>query len=337
MLPAKNTLVEITDCPIDKVPAMVSNLTQPVIFRDLVEHWPMVKSAKQSLTAAQQYLLQFYQQATVTAFTAQPKERGRIFYNEDLSGFNFSRERSQLDQVINKIQQHTQDALPPAFYVGSTSVEQCLPGFKQDNDLPLGSLKSMNNIWLGNQTRVAAHYDGLDNLACVAAGRRRFTLFAPDQVENLYIGPLDFTPAGQPISLVDFHQPDFAKYPKFKQALKHAQIAELGPGDALFIPAMWWHQVEGLASFNVLINYWWSEIPSYLASPNGALHHALLSLRDLPKQQRQAWQGLFDYYIFNADEHSKQHIPQQRRALLEDLDETSARRLRSMIINSLNR
>ncbi|MFX7984900.1 cupin-like domain-containing protein, partial [Acinetobacter baumannii] len=88
----------------------------------------------------------------------------------------------------------------------------------------------------------------------VAAGRRRFTVFPPEQLPNLYLGPLDPTPAGQPVSLVDFHQPDFERFPRFRDALAAGEAAELAPGDAVYIPSMWFHHVEGLAPVNLLIN-----------------------------------------------------------------------------------
>src|SRR5690606_11713964 len=134
------------------------------------------------------------------------------------------------------------------------------------------------SVWVGNRTRIAAHQDVPDNIACVAVGHRRFTVFPPEQLRNLYIGPLDLTPAGQAVSLVDFAAPDHARFPRFAEALRHAQVAELGPGDAIFIPSLWWHHVEGLDSFNVLLNYWWRRTPDYLDSPMNALMLALMSV-----------------------------------------------------------
>jgi ribosomal protein L16 Arg81 hydroxylase len=193
------------------------------------------------------------------------------------------------------------------------------------------------SVWLGNRTCIAAHFDLPDNLACVVAGRRRFTLFPPDEVGNLYVGPLDLTPAGQAISLVDMRQPDLSRHPRFAQALQRAQVAELGPGDALFIPSLWWHQVEALEPFNVLVNYWWRQSPEYMDSPMATLMLALLTMRDLPPAQRQAWRALFQHYIFDANEQTAAHIPPQARSALAPLSADGARQLRAQLLKRLNR
>ena len=185
------------------------------------------------------------------------------------------------------------------------------------------------SIWLGNRTRVAAHFDVPDNLACVVAGHRKFTLFPPDQLENLYIGPVDFTPAGQSISLVDFSDPDLDRFPKFEAAMRNAYLADMQPGDALFIPSMWWHHVESFDNLNVLINYWWRQSPSFMGTPADVLTHAFLSLRDLPPEQRSAWKGIFEHYIFDADETTAEHIPADKRGVLSPLDDMTARKIAS--------
>jgi hypothetical protein len=332
---------EVTDCTIENLNEYISQVHEPLVLRGLVADWPLVIEAKKSVDAAEQYLRKYLpqdaNQAKVTAYLAPAQAQGRIFYNDDMSGFNFERQRTTLANVLDRMKHHNDDKNPPTFYVGSTAVEHCLPGLKAANDLPLEHLSPMNNIWIGNQLSVAAHFDGLNNVACIGAGRRKFTLFPPDQIDNLYIGPLDFTPSGQAISLVDFAQPDFAKYPRFKQALAHAQVAELGPGDAVYIPAMWWHHIKSLGSFNVLINYWWSDVPAYIGSAMDVLNHALLGIRDLPPEQRTAWQQLFDHYVFNPSEKAHEHIPKDKRGVLDTHNETSARRLRSQLLNRLNR
>ena len=185
--------------------------------------------------------------------------------------------------------------------------------------------------------RGAAHYDEPDNIACRAVGRRRFTLFPPDQLGNLYIGPLDFTPAGQTISMVDFSEPDFENYPRFRDALRKALVADMEPGDAIFIPSMWWHHVEALDGFNVLINYWWRQSPAFMDTPANVLQHALLSLRDLPEAQRKAWHEIFKFYIFDFDENAVAHIPEQRLGVLSPIDESKARKIRAQLLNKLNR
>lgn len=337
MLKIEKSVREIHGVSPDRIPDELLTATEPLLLKGLVADWPAVAAARQSATAASEYIRGFYQDATVGAFFAPPESGGRIYYNEDMSGFNFQPVMLKLDQVLEEIQKHLPDEEPPVIYVGSTTVDTCLPGFRDENDIGLEGLDALVSIWLGNRTRVAAHFDSPDNIACCVAGHRRFILFPPEELENLYIGPLDFTPAGQSLSLVDFHDPDFEKFPRFEKALDNALLAEMEPGDAVLIPSMWWHHVEALDSFNVLINYWWKRNPGYMGDPKHALIHALLSLRDLPKEQRRAWLNVFRHYVFEFEEESVAHIPESRRGVLSVIDDTMARKLRAHLLNNLNR
>ena len=311
--------------------------TEPVVLRGLVAGWPAVQAGLASEQGADQYVRSFYRDAPVVAFLGAPDIDGRYFYNDDLSGFNFAPVRASLNAILNEIADHRQNEKAPSVYVGSTTIETCLPGFRAQNDVNLGQRDALASIWIGNRTRIAAHYDLPDNLACVVAGHRRFTLFPPDQLSNLYIGPLDFTPAGQPISLVDFKKPDFEAFPQFAEALRHAHVAELGPGDAIFIPSMWWHHIEALDSFNVLVNYWWRQSPDYMDSPTNTLMLALMTIRDLPPAQRTAWQEIFRHYVFEADDDTAAYMSKEARRLLAPLDENGARALRAQLIKKMNR
>jgi hypothetical protein len=337
MLPIANKIREITGVDPRALPDDVLLSTEPLVLKGLVADWPIARAGLESSQAASAYIRKFYQDATVGALLGAPDIEGRFFYNDDLSGFNFRAVKLKLDVMLDEVERHKDADKPPAIYVGSTTVDTCLPGFRAENDLGFGDRQPLVSIWLGNQTRIAAHHDVPDNLACVVVGHRRFTLFPPEQLENLYIGPLDFTPAGQAISLVDFARPDLQRFPKFAEAARHAQVAELAPGDAIFIPSMWWHHIEALDRLNVLINYWWRQSPAYMDSPIGALMLAIMSVRDLPKAQRDAWQNLFRHYVFEADENTASHIPEQARRVLSPLDAEAVREIRARLLQRLNR
>lgn len=324
-------------CTPTSIPDWVYASDQPLILKGLVNSWPAVQAGLKSDEQADQYLRSFYNGKQVGAFQGGPEIAGRIFYNEDLTGFNYKSERLPLDQVLDCIQQHKQDPAPPTFYVGTATVDACLPGFRGENDLGLPVAKPIVSIWLGNQSRIPCHYDAPHNIACVVAGRRRFTLFPPDQIANLYPGPLDFNPAGQAVSMVDFANPDLQQFPLFEYAVAAGQVAEMEPGDGLFIPSMWWHHVEALDRFNVLVNYWWRNVPDFMGPGVNALKHALLSIRDLPEQERAAWKHIFDYYIFDDANRSVSHIPEHAQGVLAPVDDMAARQLRAFLINRLNR
>lgn len=331
-----HTIPEVHGVRANAVGAKTLASNGPLVFRGLVAHWPVVTLGQRSMADADRYLRSFYNQQPVTVYIAEPEAGGRIFYNEDMSGFAFRSVSVNLEEVLDTLllegegQQRT-------YYVGSTLLDNWLPGFREHNDISIEGASPLASIWIGNRSRIAAHFDFPDNIACVVAGRRRFTLFPPEQVDNLYVGPLDLTPSGQAVSLVDFAQPDLTRFPRFAQAMEAALTVELEPGDALFIPSLWWHHVESLADYNILVNYWWRSTPAYLGNPVNVLQHALLSIRGLPPEQRKAWQALFNHYIFDADETTHAHIPDTALGSLAPIDERAARQLRAQLLNKLNR
>jgi len=337
MVTSTRSVREVKGCRPDTVRETVLSETEPLLLRGLVDSWPIVQAAGRSAEEATDYIREFYSGDRMTAFAGSPEIRGKVGYNDDLSAFNFERLTVSLDEIMEPIFEHFDDIEPPTYYIGSTLLDRWFPGFRDHNDLNLNDLEPLVSIWLGNKTRVSAHFDAADNVACCVAGRRRFTLFAPDQLGNLYIGPWDLTPAGQPISLVDFHDPDFEKFPNFREALKSAYEVTLEPGDALYLPSMWWHHVEGLDGLNVLVNYWWRTVPKFMGSPISVLKHALLGLRGLPPEQRAAWRHIFEYYVFSAQDDAVAHLPEDSRGILEFTDDVTARKLRADLLNSLNR
>ncbi len=265
----------------------------------------------------------------------EPTIDGRFFYNEDLSGFNFLQVQTRLDQVIDKLLELTSSEEPPSLYVGATNIGHWLPGMEVETQFIAPLPSSLVSLWLGNESVVAPHFDYPANIACCVMGARRFTLFPPDQVSNLYIGPWDITPAGQPISLVDTRNPDYDQHPLFREALANAMATELHPGDVIYIPSLWWHQVESTAKINGLINFWWSDQPREYGRPMDAFNHALLSVKTLPEAERKAWAELFNYYVFS--EHSTDDQQREVDAIdrTKRINQQVARKLRGELINNL--
>jgi hypothetical protein len=304
---------------------------QPAVLRGLAAHWPSVAHARRSATELIAYLRRFDNGTPVDAIMTPPEMEGRIFYNADLSGFNFVRNRLPVSAIAEQLLRYAGFSRPPAVAVQSALLRDCLPGFAEANPLGLLDAAVLPRIWFGNAITTPTHLDEWHNIGCVVCGRRRFTLFPPEQVGNLYVGPLDFAPTGAPMSLVRLHAPDFERFPKFRAALAAAVSAELGPGDAIYIPHLWWHHVESLERCNLLVNYWWHAAEgAAVGSASGfdSLLLAIANLRGLPPAARAAWRALFEHYVFGATEELTEHIPRERRGLLGQLPPAELERLR---------
>jgi hypothetical protein len=158
---------------------------QPVILRGQVTDWPAVAAARTGDAAMVGYLTREPTSRPVAAIAAAPSEQGRFFYTPDLTRLNFVRGSGRLESFLDDLLGVAATPDPPAMAVQSEDIATLIPGFARENRLVL--LPDVPaNIWIGNRIRVGTHYDAKENVACCVAGRRRFTLYPPDQIGGLY-------------------------------------------------------------------------------------------------------------------------------------------------------
>lgn len=315
---------------------------EPVILKGLLKNWPLVKAGKESPGAVMELLEHHYSGRPMLVYKGAPDIQARFGYDESCTGFNFTSERATIPDVFAKIREQFPQQEHDYLYVNSLRFDEGFPALSQSHTLSFDHPEFVNNrpvakIWLGTESVAAAHFDQPKNIACCVLGKRRFTLFPPDQADNLYPGPLTPTPGGQVVTIADLSQPDYSRFPRLKEAFKNAYVADLDPGDGLYYPNMWWHEVRAMDRFNVMVNYWWMTAAPHMGNPMDVLMHAMMSIRDRTDEEKQAWKALFDYYIFNDPEKVRKHLPPESHGAFANMDDNLSRQLRAMLRNNLNR
>lgn len=311
---------------------------RPAVLRGLVARWPAVEAGRRSPAALAAHLRAQANDRPGEAWFAEPEIGGRFDFADGYRGLNHQRKAATVDQLLDLLLRQLDEPRPWGVYAGALPVAKHLPGFLAANPAPDvldAGAPMLVSLWLGNRTRTAAHWDLPQNLACVVGGRRRFLLFPPDQVGNLYVGPLDTTLAGQASSQVDAERPDLARHPRYARALEAAQAAELEPGDALYVPSLWWHAVTAPDPLGAMVNFWWREGGALGETPMTALLHALVAVRGLPAAEREAWRALFDHYVFGGDPDALAHIPEEARGMLDRPSPAQLRQVKDRLIRSL--
>lgn len=100
------------------------------------------------------------------------------------------------------------------------------------------------------EVTVWTHYDVMDNALVQVTGQKQAVLFPPSDALNLYLN-------GDKSEVIDIENPDLNKYPKFAQATQYK--CTLLPGDVLYIPAFWFHNMKYL-DFGIAVNVFWKEL-----------------------------------------------------------------------------
>ena len=109
------------------------------------------------------------------------------------------------------------------------------------------------------------HFDGFENMLVCLCGTKRLWLFPPSDARHLYCaGGTRREPsraAAPPFQTFENLSGEMrAAFPE----VKHARPLEvnLGPGDFLYLPATWWHCVEGSRERNMILNWWFEVHPA---------------------------------------------------------------------------
>lgn len=91
-------------------------------------------------------------------------------------------------------------------------------------------------LWFGpGGTVTPLHHDTANILFCQVKGRKRFKLISPLYPELLHDVVSYYSP-------IDLERPQLGRFPFMREV--EVIEAELGPGEALFIPSGWWHHVR---------------------------------------------------------------------------------------------
>jgi hypothetical protein len=304
---------------------------KPLVLKGLIDHWPALAAGRHSPAALNRYLKSMDRGILGTVMEAPASTQGRFGYSTDLREFTFSKRQCRVSETLDRIERQADRPNAPIIAIQMLPLATHLPDFVPQNSMPLlpkiGPL-----LWLGGPVRTQIHNDHDHNLACVIAGRRRFVLFPPEQVANLYIGPLENPP---PLSVVDLEAPDLERFPRFAQALSAAQSAELGPGDALLMPRHWWHHVTSHEPYNAMVNYWWGAHAPGLDNPYDCFLAALLAIKDLAAPERGYWQALFNAYVFQSEGDVVGHIPPELRGVLGNLSSAVRAALKQKLKTSI--
>ncbi|EDV23297.1 uncharacterized protein TRIADDRAFT_58435 [Trichoplax adhaerens] len=167
-------------------------------------------------------------------------------------------------------------------YLEYTSIKDYMPQLVQDVQeisfvKDFLQLKHLN-IWLSDgHTLGKLHFDPYDNFLCQLSGKKRLTLFDPHDNTRLYEGHIPeamleydwdkkkfyrqnlLESTSMVMSPVDILKPNLQRFPKFTKAVPY--VCEISPGDALFMPAFWWHEVQSFPDKkekrNLAVNFWY--------------------------------------------------------------------------------
>lgn len=212
--------------------------SRPVILRGALDDWPAMRRWSYD------YFRRRFGEREVTAVRA----RNGAMYDPE-SGLNY--ETIRLADYVDLLE----SGRPVDLYL-VLRVHEAMPELFDDVVRPpyCRDVKWFRSKFFlgGYGTKGLLHRDLPENLYAQIFGRKRFVLL--DRRETRRVHRHSFLSGVPNFSPVDVEAPDYARYPRFRGA--PLWVADLEPGDLLYIPRLWWHSAHGL-SHGASVNQWW--------------------------------------------------------------------------------
>lgn len=171
---------------------------------------------------------------------------------------------SEYAVMLSERRAHTDNVYMAQVPIGETELGRILRPFMRELGDRTGLKAVIDlNIWWGPGGHTEPlHYDSGDGTLIQLHGVKRAALFPPSQTRNLYPFPFRTNGIVPWISQVYIDRPDFDSFPRLKEALPHRLDVTLAPGELLFIPANWWHEVTAMSEDYICsINRFWKVAP----------------------------------------------------------------------------
>ena len=289
------------------------------------------------------YLRGFYNGRPVPVFLwRRRRSPGRPFYNDDFTALNFEVRRGGLGAGAGRNRAASGRRAAADVLRGLAAGRRRLPGFARDNDLRLRRARhrgAAEHLDRQSRHRVLPLTTRRTTSPCCAVGRRRFTVFPPEQIDNLYPGPAGAharRAGGQRGRFRDARFRALSALPRGAGRRRRPRCWNRAMRSSS--PACGGTTCSSWTPFNVLVNYWWSSAPAHI--PHRRCMRCITrcgpcatgpSARSRPGRR---------YSITTCSGPARragEHLPEAARDVLGPIDETLARRIRAMLIGTLNR
>jgi len=125
-------------------------------------------------------------------------------------------------------------------------------------------LANSSSFWFGPAGTVTPlHHDTLMLFHTQIVGRKRWRFISPLETPKLYNFNGVFSP-------IDVDRPDLARYPRFAEVTMLEVVVE--PGETVFLPLGWWHQVTSL-DISMSFSFSNLSIPNHFHFTNPTMAH----------------------------------------------------------------
>jgi lysine-specific demethylase 8 len=211
---------------------------RPAVFEGIANDWP----------ARSWTLDEIARRGASTSVTVTRTARDRLVLGEA----GLVQHRMRLDEFVRERLEQ-----PDGGYV-MAPWEELPASLTADVPVPARMARSplvRRKLWISRTGTVSPlHRDMPQNLLVQLCGEKTVWLAAPGQARNVY--PYSLFSGSPNLAHADLERPDLERWPR--SARVHALVGRLTPGDGVFIPARWWHQIRTDAT-SVSVNVWWGE------------------------------------------------------------------------------